>query len=705
MNKLVLCLIAAAAFTACTDDEESLANGGSVDTSVMPASKPNDVVNQNLFDKLNLDYPGLEKVKAYHEADQDYYACYELLKYYRTRTNVTNLNINLINPSVTASEQNIADKAVEYKFYVRNFDKYLDDANYTFLKDKAIDWTYVPADVTDQEFKSQIHRHQWMLPQAKAYRVTGDEKYVKSWMEVYGNWLETFPCPEVVTNDKEPQWYGLQPAERVLSQVDILPYFIQSTNFTPEWLSTFLNAFADEVEAVRKGYFTDGSNIYLTQTQAVFTAGVLMPEFKNAEEWVNEGAQKIGAQVSDQFLADGVQNELDPSYHIGAVDDFYSIYKLAKANDKLGLFPSDYVTKLEKAARFVTDIIYPNYSIDNFNDTRSSSYSKSVIIKNLKKYAEMFPENKEFQWMATEGKQGTMPTSLTAAYDASGYYMLRSGWTANSTMMILKNNNNSENKWHCQPDNGTFGLYRNGRNFTPDAGVYSYGGTSSSNADRTAFAATKMHNTMTRNSKDIASGFMNGKLLKLETVGNTDILVTENQSYSDMAHRRAVFFVDKTFFVLVDEAHGDGTETYNANLNFNLCPAKDDVTIDEANVDNHIYGAHTAFADNNNMLFKTFVETTGGYKVENNTGYISEKLGEKTYQRRNYKVTIQKAVGKAARFITVIYPFGAPADFASQNITAQFTDNTEGEEGTFHAEGASVKVTVNGKDYELSYTL
>ena len=66
------------------------------------------------------------------------------------------------------------------------------------------------------------------------------------------------------------------------------------------------------------------------------------------------------------------------------------------------------------------DIIYPNYTIDNFNDTRSSSYSKSVILKNLKKYMEMFPEDEEIRWMATEGNQGTKPAKLVQVYDAAG---------------------------------------------------------------------------------------------------------------------------------------------------------------------------------------------------------------------------------------------------------------------------------------------
>ena len=31
-------------------------------------------------------------------------------------------------------------------------------------------------------------------------------------------------------------------------------------------------------------------------------------------------------------------------------------------------------------------------------------------------------------------------------------------------------------EWHCQPDNGTFELWFNGRNLFPDTGAYVYAG-------------------------------------------------------------------------------------------------------------------------------------------------------------------------------------------------------------------------------------
>lgn len=708
MKSIFLIYICAlVAFTGCTDDDDELSTGGNADINLRPAPQPNDVINEKIFEVINLDYPGLEKVKEYYEANEYYYASYELLKYYRNRSDINNPNINLINPTITAFDQNVADQALTHRFYVRNFkekDENGKEVYYLFDKDNKIDWNYIPEAITDQEFKSQTHRHQWMLPQAKAYRVSQNEQYLQSWMEVYSDWLQTFPCPEGAVSKDAVQWYGLQPAERVLDQIDILPYFIQSTRFTPEWLSTFLTAFAEGVECIRSNYFTDGSNIYVTQVQAVTSAGILMPEFKNSEAWLNEGSQKITEQIVSQFLEDGVQNELDPSYHIGVVAGFYNIYQIAQLNNKLSLFPSTYIEQLRKAARFVMDIIYPDYTIDNFNDTRSVSYTKNVLLRNLRQYSEMFPEDAEMKWMSTEGKQGTVPTSSAQIYSSAGYYMLRSGWGKNSTMMILKNNDNSANKWHCQPDNGTFGLYRNGRNFFPDAGVYSYGGTSESNAERNAFLATKNHNTMTALGATIAKDFMKGEFLKHEMKGNTQILVTQNQHKANLTHRRAVFFVDKKFFVLVDEGYGDGNGD-KINLNFHLRTSTANETEYDDLSASYQYGAHTTFADNNNMLIRTFAETNSDFSVSKVTSDVSNKLGERNESRKGYQYTIRKPKTGAARFITVIYPFGATSELDNLNISAKFTDNSVEDAGTFHENGASVEVSIAGETYELSYTL
>ena len=83
--------------------------------------------SSNIKSVINLDYPGLEKAKEFYNSGKYYYAVNELLEYYRNRTSVINPNIQLMNTPITASELNIADQALENRFYVRGFAERVED--------------------------------------------------------------------------------------------------------------------------------------------------------------------------------------------------------------------------------------------------------------------------------------------------------------------------------------------------------------------------------------------------------------------------------------------------------------------------------------------------------------------------------------------------------------------------------------------------
>ena len=252
---------------------------------------------------------------------------------------------------------------------------------------------------------------------------------------------------------------------------------------------------------------------------------------------------------------------------------------------------------------------------------------------------------------------------------------------------------------HNHPDNGHIMLYVNGRKFLPDAGVMSYSG-----SDYSTYRSTEMHNTITKARGNITS--RKGKLLKTESTTGYELIVTENEAYADLTHRRAIFFVGGKFFVIVDEAYGTAAD--KVNLNFKLwggkgndadgypVSGKDYTVIDEG------AGAHSNFDDSNNIIMKSFSETESTF--EKNTGYYSNEIGQMT-QRWWYRMDVDKAADKAARFVTVVYPFGKVEDYANQTITASFIDNAPEEAGTFHADGAAVRVIVNGVTHNLSYKL
>ena len=86
----------------------------------------------------------------------------------------------------------------------------------------------------------------------------------------------------------------------------------------------------------------------------------------------------------------------------------------------------------------------------------------------------------------------------------------------------------------------------------PDAGCYIYSGDPEG---RAWFRQTKVHQTLTLGGEDSR---YNPRLLLWQPGDDLDVLVVENGSYDNLTHRRTVFFVDKRYFVIVDDAIGNG---------------------------------------------------------------------------------------------------------------------------------------------------
>ena len=393
------------------------------------------------------------------------------------------------------------------------------------------------------------------------------------------------------------------------------------------------------------------------------------------------------------------------AYLFECTDNFYEAMKLANANGQ----SVEFKDALRKAVEVVMHFTYPNFfakgsssdseeKLDQFVPMFNDSWNKtrSILTKNFKKYSEMFPESDELKYMATSGNggasQGNTPGNEMKLFEDAGFYIMRNGWVPESTVMIFSNNKFNDESTsfasysHNQPDNGTFELYINERNFFPDSGVCAYESSDKTiQGYRNWHRKTMHHNTLTLDDRNCEKA--DGKLLQSETKGNVETLVFENQSYPNMRHRRAVFYVNKEFFVLVDE--GIGSAAGSANLSFNLCRYESEVEYDANEM-----GAHTTFTDNN-IVVRTFTNETATFnEMEGRVAYVVKN--DVFDKRKAYQIKINKLANKTARFITVIYPCKKTE---GQTIEAVFTDNG------YSANGASIKVTINGIEYPLSYIL
>jgi heparan-sulfate lyase len=256
-------------------------------------------------------------------------------------------------------------------------------------------------------------------------------------------------------------------------------------------------------------------------------------------------------------------------------------------------------------------------------------------------WSEIF-DRKDFLYLATDGQKGEAPDSTAYALPISGIYSMRSGWDKNATCLVLKCG--PDGGGHCQPDNGTFDLYVGGRNLMPDAGSYIYSGNPEG---RKWFRQTKVHQTLTLNDENSTYA---PKLLLWEPGDDLDILVVENQSYENLKHRRSVFFVDKKYFVIVDEATGKGTG--DVDIHFQLAP---DAGVVVSNRDKKSF--HSNFKDGWNVYVES--QNQKGLKLAEEKGWVSFEYTKKQLRPAFcYKVK-KDAENSDIQFVTLVVPYNS----------------------------------------------
>ncbi len=188
----------------------------------------------------------------------------------------------------------------------------------------------------------------------------------------------------------------------------------------------------------------------------------------------------------------------------------------------------------------------------------------------------------------------------------------------------------------------------------PDAGSYIYSGDPEG---RAWFRQTKVHQTLTLNGANSAYA---PKLLLWQPGQDLDVLVVENQSYPTLAHRRAVVFVDKKYFVLVDEAIGEGTG--EVDLHFQLAPGKAVFNPDRQQV-------RTDLGEGWNVLVQTMPQP--GLELTEEEGQVSFIYTQKEPRPAfRYRLT-KNAQESGTRFVTVVAPFNAAPPVVSVRMVGQ----------------------------------
>lgn len=587
------------------------------------------------FNQINLAYPGLEKVKKLVDNMKYEAAAKELLAYYRGRKNIKHPEYNIgdraryFGKPLSKDNQEKADKGLEHLFYVHKGYGYFDYG-------KDINWQHWP--VKDNEIRWQLHRTYWWIPMGLAYWSSNDEKYAKEWTLQYLDWIRKNPLGLSKENDRFA-WRPLEVANRVQDQTALFNLFIQSPSFTPSFLIDFLTNYGKHANYIVDNYSEKGNHL-LFEAQRIIYAGAFFPEFKNAPAWRKSGIDILNVEIKKQIYPDGMQFELSPNYHTAAINIFLKAYHMAQLANIEGEFPVSYKQTIENMIMAQINFSFPDYTFPMFGDAWITK--KEPSMNNFKDWLKVFPENKVIAYYASDGKKGETLPFLSHPLKNGGFYTFRNSWKDTATVMIVKASPPAF--WHSQPDNGTFDIWVKGRNFTPDGGVFVYGGDEEILKLRNWYRQTRVHKTLTLDNKDLDS--CDAKLIHWSSSANLDILAYKNPSYSNLEHQRIFLFVDKKYFVVLDNAQGNAEG--KIGIHFQL--AEDNTPL----IDLKDHTILTTYKDGNNLFIKNF---------DSQKSIMMEEEGKVSYfyreesNRPAFVFEQNKKNKHSISFATVLYPF------------------------------------------------
>ena len=185
------------------------------------------------------------------------------------------------------------------------------------------------AEVGDSKITWELNRHQHLVTLAKAYRLTGDERYAREIHSQWRDWHAANPYPIGIN------WAStLEVGFRSLSWMWVY-YLLEGTGtldsgFRHEWLrAQALNG--RHLERYLSTYFSPNTHL-LGEGVALFVLGTMCPELSGAARWKARGWQIVLEEARRQVAPDGMHFEKSTYYHVYALDFFLHAVVLASRN-------------------------------------------------------------------------------------------------------------------------------------------------------------------------------------------------------------------------------------------------------------------------------------------------------------------------------------------------------------------------------------
>jgi hypothetical protein len=450
-------------------------------------------------------------------------------------------------------------------------------------------------EVGDSKITWELNRHQHFVTLAKAYGLTGDERFAREILAQWAHWHQENQYPIGMN------WASsLEVAFRSLSWIWTFFLLRQSPLFTSalrkQWQAA-LSLNGRHIETYLSTYFSPNTHL-LGEALALFFIGTLYPELPSAARWKRRGWNILECEVAKQVREDGFYFEQSTYYHVYALDMFLHARILAGLNgvDISPGFDQIVQRMLNALALLGRAGVLPSLGDDDggrlFDARRNrAGHMLDPLATGAVLYSrggfKFFARTPREETLWLLGEKGlaqfaalpaTKPQAASTALIKSGLYLMADE-NSNQQLLIDAGPLGAGSGGHGHADALSVCLAKNGKSILIDPGTFEYVGPS---GERARLRSTNAHNTMQVDGDDQAQQtgpFSWEKVPQVTaeqwiTGKSFDLFQGSHDGYARLAstviHRRRVFHKKGEFWLVCDQAEGLGS--HDLEIAWHLAP-------------------------------------------------------------------------------------------------------------------------------------
>jgi hypothetical protein len=382
---------------------------------------------------LNLDFPGMQKVKAAAQSHDPVLVKQDYLEYRRTGSTAKwEVMPEAMPRTAVADDDPVGDEILRH--HIRNdygFSPHAADMGLDF------DWTFNPVPRDNEGFSYEftwcaISRTQFWRKLVDAYWKTHNEAYAQEWVNELQDFAVKNPRVGDGANGRVPLWRTLDAAIRMSDSWPYAYYHIlDSQSFTAEAQWTYLKLIRDHGILLEYGLKDPNrtGNWVAAECFGLYTVATLFPELKESARWRQIAIDRISKEMNRMVPPDGFEAELTPNYHMVALDGFLGPLKLAALNHDS--FPQNMQAKILSMYRALVIVMAQNGDVVSTNDSADwNAINTSREGLNL-------AYDPLLDWAVSGGKRGTgLPDSTMLPY--AGFYTMRGGWKPDDLFLFFR---------------------------------------------------------------------------------------------------------------------------------------------------------------------------------------------------------------------------------------------------------------------------